>query len=139
MYGIFTQYLAKTCPCLISGKDTLVAFTQYSESNLMGTGFPVRRPSNEASNDLSKKLLSNVSEQSFEQWYREHQTTENVLDGQAFFNTPSPAKSPERHSPSQLMQCPRKASYRRKNAPKEGGKPNGVFWVGEQIEEELVV
>lgn len=64
---------------------------------------------------------------------------ENVLQGRAFFNSPPPVNEPERHSPSQLLQCPRKVSYRRRNAPKEGESPDGIFWVGERVEEELVV
>jgi CRISPR/Cas system-associated exonuclease Cas4 (RecB family) len=85
------------------------------------------------------QLVEGVSGGCFHEWFNERKTEENVLAGQAYFNAPSPSKEPERHSPSQLKQCPRKTSYRRQNAPKEGETPQGIFWVGEQIEEELVV
>lgn len=89
--------------------------------------------------DVPSDIVDAVSQQRFHDWYAEKQTAENVLAGQAFFNTPAPQKPPERHSPSQLLQCQRKMSYRRQNAPKEGDSPSGIFWVGSEVEEELIV
>jgi CRISPR/Cas system-associated exonuclease Cas4 (RecB family) len=87
----------------------------------------------------TKEIVEAVSQQRFHKWFDERQTADNVLNGQAYFNKPAQVKPPEQHSPSQLLQCPRKMSYRRQNAPKEGEQPDGIFWVGSAIEEDLVV
>lgn len=86
-----------------------------------------------------ESFIRSVSNQRFQDWFEETQTAENVLNGQAYFNSPAPPKDPFHHSPSQLLQCKRKISYRRNNAPKEGDQPNGIFFVGNTVEDELVV
>lgn len=75
----------------------------------------------------------------FNEWYREDQFETNILEGKAYFNGPSPSKDPERHTPSKLLQCHRKASYARKNAPREGTQPEGLFWIGTEFEEQVIV
>ena len=40
-----------------------------------------------------------------------------------------------RHSPSQLLQCHRKLVYRQLNAPRESGDSDGVFYLGDVLED----
>lgn len=83
--------------------------------------------------------LARVSNQDFNAWYDERQVTQNILDGQSYFNGPSPPKDPDRHTPSKLLQCHRKATYARQNAPREGTPPEGLFWIGSEFEEQIMV
>lgn len=98
---------------------------------------------NHASTDpdtgIPQAVLNRITNQEFTDWYSERQFRTNILQGQAYFNGPSPPKDPERHSPSKLLQCHRKASYARKNAPREGTPPEGLFWIGSEFEEEVIV
>ncbi len=84
-------------------------------------------------------VVERVSNRSFNEWNAEQQFQNNILEGKAYFNGPSPEKPPERHSPSQLLQCHRKASYARKNAPREGTPPKGLFWIGSEFEEQVII
>ncbi|MDZ5811535.1 PD-(D/E)XK nuclease family protein [Halorubrum sp. AD140] len=84
-------------------------------------------------------VVDRVSNRAFNKWNAEQQFQNNILEGKAYFNGPSPEKPPERHSPSQLLQCHRKASYARKNAPREGTPPEGLFWIGSEFEEQVIV
>lgn len=84
-------------------------------------------------------LIESATDDTFREWFEDRQTAENVLEGQSYFNKPPTRKEPDRHSPSQLRQCKRKMSYRRQNAPQEGEKPDGIFWTGSAVEEQLVV
>jgi len=88
---------------------------------------------------LLEIVRDRLSDQVFTEWFKEQQFAENILKGQAYFNGPSPAKDPERHSPSKLLHCHRKASYDRQNAPKEGTSPDGLFWIGSEFEEQIIV
>ncbi|MDR5672023.1 PD-(D/E)XK nuclease family protein [Halalkaliarchaeum sp. AArc-GB] len=84
-------------------------------------------------------LVATISETKFSEWYDERQIEQNILDGKPYFNGPSQAKPPGKHSPSQLLQCHRKATYTRQNAPREGTSPDGIFWIGSTFEEEIIV
>lgn len=86
-----------------------------------------------------KRLLEGCSAESFDEWYREHEFTQNIRNGTPYFNGPSEIKSPERHSPSSLLQCHRKIAYRQLNAPAESPDPAGIFWIGSQFEEEIAL
>lgn len=88
---------------------------------------------------ISTTVRDRLSNQAFAEWYQEQQIEENILNGQAYFNGPSPPKDPERHSPSKLLQCHRKAMYDRRNAPNEGTPPEGLFWIGSEFEEQVIV
>jgi len=88
---------------------------------------------------MLETVRSRVSNQAFNEWYAEQQVAENILNGQAYFNGPSPPKVPEKHTPSKLLQCHRKASYDRQNAPSEGTPPQGLFWIGSEFEKQVVV
>lgn len=83
--------------------------------------------------------LNNLSEENFKDWYREREFSENIRKGQSYFNKPGAIKEPRRHSPSQLLQCKRKAIYKRLKAPEESEDPHGIFWIGSRIEEDLVL
>ncbi|GGL67150.1 CRISPR-associated protein Cas4 [Halocalculus aciditolerans] len=88
---------------------------------------------------VSKIVRDRISDQTFREWYAEQQVAENILEGQAYFNGPSPPKDPGKHTPSKLLQCHRKASYDRQNAPNEGTPPEGLFWIGSEFEEQVIV
>lgn len=85
-----------------------------------------------------EELLKRISAESFLEWYREHQWRRNIENGQPYFNGPGTVPVPERHSPSQLLQCHRKLLYRQKNAPAERADPQGIFWFGTRFEEDLL-
>lgn len=87
----------------------------------------------------STQLRERITGDRFSAWYAERQFAQNILEGQAYFNGPAQPKPSERHSPSTLLECHRKASYKRQNAPKEGTPPKGLFWVGTEFEESLIV
>lgn len=89
--------------------------------------------------DVPQVVLDRISNREFDEWYSEQQFQTNILEGQAYFNGPSPPKDPDRHSPSKLLHCHRKASYARQNAPREGTPPEGLFWIGSEFEEEVIV
>jgi CRISPR-associated exonuclease Cas4 len=89
--------------------------------------------------DAQQVVQDRITNRAFTEWYSEQQFQTNILEGQAYFNGPSPAKDPERHSPSRLLECHRKANYARQNAPREGTPPQGLFWIGSEFEEQVVV
>lgn len=89
--------------------------------------------------DTYTVVRDRIANQTFNEWYSEQQFQNNILEGKAYFNGPSPPKDPERHTPSKLLQCHRKASYARKNAPREGTSPEGLFWIGTEFEEQVIV
>lgn len=95
-------------------------------------------PSDPQSDDQSI-LRGQITNREFTEWYSEQQFQKNILEGKAYFNGPSPPKDPEQHTPSKLLQCHRKTSYARKNAPREGTPPEGLFWIGSEFEEEVIV
>ncbi|MFC7194557.1 hypothetical protein ACFQL4_07640 [Halosimplex aquaticum] len=84
-------------------------------------------------------VVDRISNSEFNEWYAEQQFETNILDGKAYFNGPSPPKDPERHTPSKLLQCHRKATYARQNAPREDTPPEGLFWIGSEFEEDIIV
>lgn len=92
----------------------------------------------EATTDAAE-LLEEMGDTSLGEWYHQRQFAQNIREGQPYFNGPSRVPAPERYSPSQLLQCHRKQVYRQCNAPKETEDPTGIFWVGERIEEKLVI
>lgn len=101
---------------------------------------PHQEPSDEsAPNTIASRLVNRIDGRRFETWYQERQIAENIRKGRPYFNGPSRVPSPERHSPSGLLQCHRKLVYRQENAPKEEADPEGIFWVGSRIEEDLIV
>ncbi len=93
---------------------------------------------NPESND-HEVVRDRITNRTFNEWYSEQQFQNNILEGQAYFNGPSPPKDPGQHTPSKLLQCHRKTSYARKNAPQEGTPPEGLFWIGSEFEEQVVV
>jgi len=95
--------------------------------------------SGDTDRNIPQLVLDRISNREFTEWYSEQQFQTNILEGQAYFNGPSPPKDPDRHSPSKLLQCHRKASYARQNAPREGTPPEGLFWIGSEFEEEVIV
>lgn len=84
------------------------------------------------------ELLNRLSGERFREWYRERQWRKNIENGQPYFNGPGTIPEPERHSPSQLLQCHRKMLYRKENAPAERPDPRGIFWFGTRFEENLL-
>jgi CRISPR/Cas system-associated exonuclease Cas4 (RecB family) len=86
-----------------------------------------------------ERLSEKITEKSFDEWYREREFTQNIREGTPYFNGPSSIKPPEKHSPSRLLQCHRKAFYRRLNAPEESRDPKGIFWIGSRFEEDIAL
>ena len=84
-------------------------------------------------------LLDTIGSVSFADWYYEREFAKNIREGQPYFNGPGRIPAPERHSPSQLLQCHRKTLYRQHNAPEEDTDPQGIFWIGTKFEEEIIV
>ena len=89
--------------------------------------------------DPQERLVETVSAGTFDRWYRDREFTDNIREGTPYFNGPRKVMPPERHSPSHLLQCHRKRVYNRLNAPEETGDPNGIFWVGSRVEEDIVL
>ena len=89
--------------------------------------------------DVTENIVHRISNRSFTEWYNEQQFEQNILEGKAYFNRSSPPKDPERHTPSKPLQCHRKASHARQNAPREGVPPKGLFWVGSAFEVDFIV
>lgn len=90
-------------------------------------------------NTRLKHLVDAVSNDSFNEWYDERLFTENILEGRPYFNGASPIPAAEKHSPSKLLQCHRKVRYYGQNAPQEGDSSQGLFWIGSEFEEEIIV
>jgi len=86
-----------------------------------------------------QSLTEDISGDSFDTWYRNRQIRQNMRDGQPWRHTPASISPPTRHAPHQLLQCHRKTYYTEQNAPKEDAPPNGIFWAGKRIEEDLVL
>ena len=85
------------------------------------------------------EFIERASGECFSSWYREREFAKNVQEGTPYFNGPRRTPAPERHSPSELLQCHRKIVYRQENAPEEQTDPKGIFWVGTRFEEEIAL
>ena len=90
-------------------------------------------------NERLRRLVDAVANESFNEWYDERLFTENILEGRPYFNGASPVPDTEKHSPSKLLQCHRKVRYYGQNAPQESDSPQGLFWIGSEFEEEIIV
>jgi len=84
-------------------------------------------------------FIERITPSRFETWYREREIRKNIRDGKPYFNGPSDIQPPERHSPSQLLQCHRKITYRELNSPEEQGDATGILWFGSRFEEEVAL
>lgn len=84
-------------------------------------------------------LIDRIDGEEFAKWYREHEWAQNIREGQPYFNGPSPIPPPEKHSPSNLLQCHRKIYYQQANAPAEQEEPAGIFWTGTRFEEDVIM
>ncbi|UPM43159.1 CRISPR-associated protein Cas4 [Halocatena salina] len=85
------------------------------------------------------ELLAALSETQFQHWYKERQYRKNIEEGTPHYNESGFVPSPERHSPSKLLQCHRKITYQQCNAPAEQPEPKGIFWFGAQFETEIAI
>jgi CRISPR-associated exonuclease Cas4 len=92
-----------------------------------------------AGSGRANRFAQRIGAESFEEWYAEREFARNIREGRPYFNGPSPVPDPERHSPSNLLQCHRKVAYRQANAPEESEAPEGIFWSGRLFEEEVAV
>lgn len=96
--------------------------------------------SSQNASDVDAHAISeSITAESFDDWYREHTFAQNLRDGKPWRNTVSPVTEPEVHYPHQLNQCQRKIYYQRQNAPEESADPHGIFWIGTQIEEDIIL
>ncbi len=85
------------------------------------------------------RLIETADAEAFDRWYQEREFANNIRQGTPYFNGPSNVSTPERHSPSKLLQCHRKSVYNRLNAPEETEDPDGIFWIGSRVEENIVL
>lgn len=83
-------------------------------------------------------LIEAITQDGFDRWYRQRQVKQNMRDGHPWKHTPATTTPPKRHSPSRLLQCQRQTYYTAHNTPKEDPSPDGIFWSGSRIEEDLV-
>ncbi|MFB6133336.1 MAG: PD-(D/E)XK nuclease family protein [Halanaeroarchaeum sp.] len=87
----------------------------------------------------AEDVVDRLQTTDFRAWYRERERRQNARAGSFSRNSPSPPPDPAVHRPHTLLTCHRKQRYREENAPGEEPKPAGLFWIGSQIEEELVL
>lgn len=113
--------------------------TANNSNSEQGTESSGTVPTEAGETNMLEVVIDRVSNQGFNVWYEERQIEQNILEGKSYFNGPSPPKDAERHTPSKLLNCHRKASYDRQNAPKEGTPPEGLFWIGTEFEEQVIV
>ena len=85
-----------------------------------------------------EELIGKIDGEAFAEWYDEREFARNIREGRPYFNGPPRVPDPERHSPSKLLQCHRKVVYRQENAPAEQETPEGIFWTGSRLEEDVV-
>lgn len=90
------------------------------------------------SDAVAEQLLDRIDGEQFTEWYDEREFERNLKEGRPYFNGPSRVPEPERHTPSKLLQCHRKIVYRQENAPAEQEPPEGIFWAGRRLEEDVV-
>jgi CRISPR-associated exonuclease Cas4 len=83
-------------------------------------------------------LRDALTSERFDECYQEREFRKNIENGTPYFNGSGNVSVPERHSPSQLLQCHRKIFYRQCNAPVEKPDPDGIFWFGSRFEEDIV-
>lgn len=86
-----------------------------------------------------EELLTNISTETFQDWYRERKRTQNIREGTPYFNGPNPPLPPKRHSPSRLLQCHRRTLYQLQNAPAETPLPKGIYWSGSRFETDIAL
>lgn len=70
-----------------------------------------------------ESLAESVSVETFETWHLEREYARHIREGTSYFNGPSASKLPQRHSPSSLLQCGQKGTYKKSNAPEEPPDP----------------
>jgi len=92
-----------------------------------------------SSDELMDDLVESISAEEFSAWYQEREFAKNIRAGRAYFNGPSQIKPPEKYSPSSLLQCHRKTTYKELNAPEERGDPQGIFWFGDRFEQDIIL
>jgi CRISPR-associated exonuclease Cas4 len=92
-----------------------------------------------AGRERTNRFAQQINAEGFAEWYAEREFAQNIREGRPYFNGPSPVPEPERHAPSNLLQCHRKIAYRQANAPEEREPPEGIFWSGQLFEEDVVV
>jgi hypothetical protein len=80
-------------------------------------------------------FIRSLDGQTFKEWFEEYKHAENIEEGKPYFNNNDYVPDKERHSPSQLLQCHRKLVYRQLNAPRETESSDGIFFMGDVLEE----
>ena len=84
-------------------------------------------------------LAKRITSDTFDRWYQQQKFAQNIRDGKHYFNGPGRPKPANKISPSSLLQCHRKITYRQLNAPEESSDPNGIFWTGSMFEEDVIL
>lgn len=87
----------------------------------------------------TRSISESITTESFDEWYTEHTFAQNLKNGTPWRNRADRVPEPEEHYPHQLLQCHRKIYYRQLNAPEETASPDGLFWMGSRIEEDVML
>lgn len=87
---------------------------------------------------LSASVAADVNRETFNSWHNEELAQQNLAEGKGWANgNQPPVTAPRRHSPYRLNKCQRAVAYKEQNAPVETEDPQGIFWIGDQVEQEL--
>ena len=79
-------------------------------------------------------LLDSLDGDTFQEWFEDKKHRENIQNGTPYFNNDDYVPTKQRHTPSQLLQCHRKLLYRQLNAPRETANNDGIFFLGDVLE-----
>ncbi len=83
------------------------------------------------------ELIDEINETAFERWYERRRRRLRIRDRGSLSREDTDAGATA--WPSALWKCTRRRYYDEHDAPKEGRLPRGRFWVGRQVETELVI
>lgn len=97
------------------------------------------RSDRESDHSYPEAILSRLGSDTFANWYRRRERSQNVREGKHYFNGPSKINAQSRHSPSALLQCHRRTLYSYFNSPEETEDPSGIFWFGSRFEENVIM
>ena len=87
----------------------------------------------------NRVIVDEITNDRFQEWFQQREFARNIREGQSYFNGASVLDNPYKHSPSKLVQCHRQIYYKDYSAPKEGTAPKGLFWIGSNFEEEVIM
>ena len=84
-------------------------------------------------------VADRITPSAFDAWYTKRRRRENARLGKFHRNVPTGPPPEDVVFPSSLLCCHRKQYYREHDAPAERRPPHGHFWVGSNVETEVVL